>query len=202
LFLNASEWLYYKHYPWVYDNKSKDWLYLRGSDDGKIYAYRASSKAWEEFGKGEPTWEEQYEEWVKKPDPYGGLDVLWRIKEAKDSGATSLDLTRNNITDLTPLAGLTNLVALELNINNITDLTPLAGMANLSILNVFGNNISNISPLARLTNLRSLLLYENPISDLTPLAGLTNLEEVYLYELVTAQQKSMWKAALPNADIY
>ena len=47
--LNASEWLYYKHYPWVYDNVSKDWLYLRGSNDGKIYAYRASSKGWEEF---------------------------------------------------------------------------------------------------------------------------------------------------------
>ena len=44
-----GEWLYYKHYPWVYDNVSKDWLYLRGSGDGKIYAYRNSSKAWEEF---------------------------------------------------------------------------------------------------------------------------------------------------------
>lgn len=41
--------MYYKEYPWVYDNVSKDWLYLRGSSDGKIYAYRASSKVWEEF---------------------------------------------------------------------------------------------------------------------------------------------------------
>jgi formylglycine-generating enzyme required for sulfatase activity len=49
LFLNASEWLYYKHYPWVYDHASKDWLYLRGSGNGKVYAYRTSSKVWEEF---------------------------------------------------------------------------------------------------------------------------------------------------------
>ena len=134
LFLNASEWLYYKYYPWVYDNKSKDWLYLRGSDDGKIYAYRASSKAWEEFGKGEPTWEEQYEEWIKNPDPYGGLDVLQKIKNLR-LGITSLsnrtlDLSNQNISDVTPVTnGIVDLVkagqitSLILNNNNISDLT-------------------------------------------------------------------------------
>ena len=44
----ASEWLYYKHYPWVYDNVSKDWLYLTGTD-GKVVAYRSSTKEWEDF---------------------------------------------------------------------------------------------------------------------------------------------------------
>ena len=44
-----SEWLYYKHYPWVWDNMTQDWLYLRGSSDGKIYSYRASTQEWEEF---------------------------------------------------------------------------------------------------------------------------------------------------------
>ena len=46
---SASEWLYYKHYPWVYDNVTEDWLYLRGGEDGKVFAYRASTKVWEEF---------------------------------------------------------------------------------------------------------------------------------------------------------
>ena len=46
---SASEWLYYKHYPWVYDNVTEDWLYLCGSEDGKVFAYRASTKVWEEF---------------------------------------------------------------------------------------------------------------------------------------------------------
>ena len=45
----ADEWLYYKQYPWVYDYVSKDWLYLRGSSDGKIYAYRSSTSEWGEF---------------------------------------------------------------------------------------------------------------------------------------------------------
>ena len=44
----ASEWLYYKHFPWVYDNVSKDWLYLSGND-GKVIAYRASTSEWEDF---------------------------------------------------------------------------------------------------------------------------------------------------------
>jgi formylglycine-generating enzyme required for sulfatase activity len=44
-----GEWLYYKHYPWVWDNMTNDWLYLRGSSDGKIYSYRASTQGWEEF---------------------------------------------------------------------------------------------------------------------------------------------------------
>jgi sulfatase modifying factor 1 len=43
-----GEWLYYKHYPWVYDNASKDWLYLSGND-GKVIAYRASTGEWEDF---------------------------------------------------------------------------------------------------------------------------------------------------------
>jgi formylglycine-generating enzyme required for sulfatase activity len=46
---SGKTWLYYKHYPWVWDNMSKDWLYLQGSSDGKIYAYRASEQKWEEF---------------------------------------------------------------------------------------------------------------------------------------------------------
>jgi formylglycine-generating enzyme required for sulfatase activity len=44
-----GEWLYYKYYPWVWDNMSQDWLYLSGSSDGKIYSYRASTQEWEEF---------------------------------------------------------------------------------------------------------------------------------------------------------
>ncbi|RHO53393.1 hypothetical protein DW094_11640 [Ruminococcaceae bacterium AM07-15] len=39
----------------------------------------------------------------------------------------SLDLSGNQITDLTPLAGLTNLTYLDLSDNQITDLTPLEG---------------------------------------------------------------------------
>ena len=93
----------------------------------------------------EKTWDEKYEEWILNPDPYGGLSVLQQIKDAKESGATELYLGFNNISDLTPLAGLTNLTELVLYDNNITDLTPLAGLTNLMGLDLWENNISDLT---------------------------------------------------------
>ena len=229
----AGEWLYYKHYPWVYDNATEDWLYLQGAANGTIYAYRASTKKWEEFAyqKEEDvipvsTWEEQYEEWVQNPEPYGGLSVLQRIKYDKDhsslvsdfsarkisdltplAGLTTLRelfLAQNNISDLTPLAGLTNLLYLNLSNNQISDLTPLAGLTNLRFLHLRKNQISDITPLTGLTNLRDLHLSNNQISDLTPLAGLTNLKEVWLdysSNEINDSQIAMLEAALPNTYI-
>jgi len=144
----ASEWLYYKHYPWVYDHVSKDWLYLKGAAGGDIYAYRSSTKEWEVFTAQKdddvipiPTWDELYEGWVQNPEPYGGLGVLRQIKEAKESGATELHLGHNNISDVTPLAELTNLKILWLYDNNISDIAPLAGLTNLTGL-ALDNNIA------------------------------------------------------------
>ena len=168
----------------MYDYHTKDWLYLSGAG-GEIYAYRNSTNAWEVF-EVQKTWEEKYEEWILNPEPYGGLSVLQQIKEPRDSGPTELDLRYKNIpfdpyiSDLTPLAGLTNLTWLYLDYNNISDLAPLAG----------------------LTNLTRLYLMDNNISDITPLAGLTNLEFLHLDgNNITASQKAMLEEALPNTDI-
>jgi hypothetical protein len=87
-----------------------------------------------------------------------------------------LDLYSNNISDLSPLASLTNLQRLYLRFNNINDLSPLSGLTNLEYLNLEINNISDLSPLASLTNLTELDLSQNNITDLSPLSGLTNLE--------------------------
>ena len=102
---------------------------------------------------------------------------------------TNLELLRldsNQITDLTPLAGLTNLTWLDLWNNQITDLAPLAGLANLIWLHLSSNQISDLTPLAGLTNLTSLNLGGNlggnKVPNLTPLAGLTNLESLSLHD--------------------
>jgi len=90
---SASEWLYYKEYPWVYDAKTEDWLYLQGGADKKIYAYRASTKVWEEFSVNYViNWDKQYSEWLKNPDAFGGKEVLEQIKNAKDSNSTTLGI--------------------------------------------------------------------------------------------------------------
>ena len=146
-----------------------------------IHVFGIWNNEWSELDSYKHDWDKQYAKWILDPEPYGGLSVLQQIKEGKDSGATVLYLSySNNISDIAPLAGLTNLTELGLAYNNISDLTPLAGLTNLEDLNLWENNITDISPLAELTNLVALSLDDNNITDLTPLAELTNLVALYL----------------------
>jgi len=88
---------------------------------------------------------------------------------------TYLYLGGNRISDLTPLAGLTNLRVLGIGGNLISDITPLSGLTNLIGLDLMHNQIDDIQVLANLTNLESLTLSSNQISDISPLGNLTNL---------------------------
>ncbi|GHU61511.1 hypothetical protein AGMMS49983_01370 [Clostridia bacterium] len=135
-----------------------------------------------------------------------------------------LDLSEKNISDISPLASLTNLTDLILWGNNISDISSLASLTNLTILGLGGNEISDISPLASLTNLTFLGLHQNNISDISPLASLTNLTELNLEQNRISDISSLKKlknlqylqlggnplmqvqidelqAALPNCDI-
>jgi Leucine-rich repeat (LRR) protein len=116
---------------------------------------------------------------------------------------TELNLERNLITDISPLAELTHLRALVLRDNQISDLTPLSNLTNLGknhgwlilsnnqitsleglenltnlgTLNLQGNQITDVSPLANLTDLWMLLLQDNQIEDVSSLAWLSKLDE-------------------------
>ncbi len=93
-----------------------------------------------------------------------------------------LNLNGNSIADLTPIAGLTNLISLRLYSNNFSSLIPLRGLKSLKSLDISANGISDISSLTSLTNLVELFLQLNKIEDVTPLKGMTNLELLYLSE--------------------
>ncbi|MCH4057938.1 MAG: MucBP domain-containing protein [Lactobacillaceae bacterium] len=56
-----------------------------------------------------------------------------------------------DITDVSPLAGLTKLTNLQLSGNRITDVTPLAGLTNLTQLGLAFNHIGDFSSLSSLT---------------------------------------------------
>ena len=87
-----------------------------------------------------------------------------------------LDFWKSSVSDLSPVAGLANLIHLGFASNNaISDVSALAGLTNLTALWVNGNSISDISPLAGLKSLTRLGLSNNSISDISALAGLTNL---------------------------
>ncbi len=89
-----------------------------------------------------------------------------------------LDLFGNNVSDLSPLAGLINLEWLTFERNNVSDLLPLAGLINLRFLGFSEGNVSDLSPLAGLINLEGLKFHDGNVSDLSPLAGLVNLKRV------------------------
>ena len=88
--------------------------------------------------------------------------------------------SNNDISDVSALAGLTNLIALWVNGNSISDISPLAGLTKLTRLGLSNNSISDISALAGLTNLTALRLDRNLISDISALSSLTQLTELRL----------------------
>ena len=91
-----------------------------------------------------------------------------------------MDLSGNTISDVAPLANLTNLRNLHLNYNTISDISPLENLTKLTSLTLSFNNISGISPLANLTKLIRLDLSGNTISDVASLANLTKLTSLTL----------------------
>jgi len=76
-----------------------------------------------------------------------------------------LDLSSHKISDLSPLAPLTNLTELYLSYNQIKDLSPLSRLTNLNFLFLESNQISDLSPLSQLTNLNWLFVGGNPINN-------------------------------------
>ena len=87
-----------------------------------------------------------------------------------------INLSHNQVTDISPLAGLIELRNLYITDNLVSDISPVSGLTNLAHLSVADcRNLSDISPVRNLTNLTHLWLDRTQVSDLSPLAGLTNL---------------------------
>jgi len=92
----------------------------------------------------------------------------------------SLFLSFNEIEDISPLEGLTNLINLYLCENRIVDLSPLSRLTGLTNLELWGNQIEDISSLSELTSLYWIELYRNNIIDVSPLSQLVNLDNLGL----------------------
>ena len=80
------------------------------------------------------------------------------------------------LSDLSPLAGSTDLRHLDIGGTNVTDLSPIARLVNLRSLDIGGTDVSDVSVLAGLINLQELNIIKTDIPDLSPLTGLTNLK--------------------------
>jgi len=132
-------------------------------------------------------------------------DLTTLYDTATQSGLTiltELSLWDNQISDISALAGLTDLTGLNLGMNDIDDISPLhdertgSGLTKLTYLNLYDNDIWDIDSLwdrhydsasggyveTGLMDLKFLDLGNNHISSIYSLRGLTKLNILYLGE--------------------
>jgi len=108
-------------------------------------------------------------------------EYLWDIQIYDLTGLeyctnlTSLDVSWEKISDISPIANLNKLTSLSIRVNPEIDLTPIEGLNNLTYLNLEGGQITDISLLANLDSLKILNVRVTAETDLSPLSGLTSL---------------------------
>ena len=97
---------------------------------------------------------------------------------------TRLEAQDLGVTDLTGLEFAENLSVLYLYYNEITDLGPIAELSNLTYVHSSHNQIEVIPDLSSWTNIRNLYLYHNKISDISPLTNpvITDLRYLRIYD--------------------
>lgn len=92
-----------------------------------------------------------------------------------------LGLTDGDILDLKYMI---NLRYLNLDDNNLTDLSPVSGLTDLEQLSVYKNpDLTDLSPLAGLTGLRNVGFDSSLVTDYSFMAGMTKLEYVRLFDV-------------------
>jgi len=83
----------------------------------------------------------------------------------------------NEVSDITPLARLTNLEVLGMRDNMIASIAPVSGFSRLEELYFENNQVRDISRISGLTRLRRIDLDMNQVSDISPIFALTSLNE-------------------------
>ncbi len=94
-----------------------------------------------------------------------GLQYATHLFTLKLNNFSADPASENKVSDLTPLAHLSELTWLDLSGNRVSDLTPLAHLSHLAMLVLDGNEISDLGPLVASGALRGGLLYvrDNPL---------------------------------------
>ena len=113
----------------------------------------------------------------------GDLPRLWEtiVRRAKERTLRRFSLKGSRVSDIGPLANLTDLEELDLSNTRVSDLRPLARLANLSRVFIDGTPVTDLGPLAGLTKLAWLSFSRTRVRDLGPVEGLSNLEFLAIY---------------------
>lgn len=92
-----------------------------------------------------------------------------------------VNLSHTGISDITALSGAVQMTHLEMSENEISDISPLAGMKHLEVLDLGSNRIGSVAALEGHVLIHDLDLRENEISDIMPLRALTSLRYLNLH---------------------
>lgn len=104
-------------------------------------------------------------------------DITWLWN---NNTITFLDISWNNIVDITELWWLTTLLELKADNNKILNINSLSSLSNLDIINLNNNDIVDLSWIAWLTTLEELYLANNDLFDISDLSGLkTDVLHIY-----------------------
>ncbi len=105
-----------------------------------------------------------------------GLSTIANLENAQS--LTYLDLSRNTLRNLEPLANMDTLQELYLDHNAVTALNALSGLSRLEILDISYNSVTSISPLATCVSLRELDAGNNSLETLDTIENLTSLSHL------------------------
>lgn len=103
-----------------------------------------------------------------------GLDRI-PAEIAQAETVSALHMKGNMVTDLSPLAGLTNLRYLYIARNFVRDLTPVETLTNLDTIDCTSNHVQSLTPLLKCTKLVEIYASTNKIEAVGELAELSKL---------------------------
>lgn len=120
-----------------------------------------------------------------KTDMKGTLNLTNKKLTDKDiknlkymKNITGIILSSNKLTDLSPLAELTQLESLTFHDNNVSDISFAKKLTKLKVFGAGNNGIKDISALKGHSELEELWLYGNNISDISALKGCKKIKRV------------------------
>ena len=126
-----------------------------------------------------------------------GIADLTGLEYAVNLIELALDRGQNPISNLSPLANLTQLRRLYLRDTAVSDVSALANLTQLTTLSLRNTAVSDVSALASLTNLEALFLHNTAVSDVSALASLTNLRWLSLHNTDVSDVSPFLGLSLP-----
>ncbi|MCW7999956.1 hypothetical protein CFK35_19020, partial [Clostridium sp. cpc1] len=168
-----------------------------------MFADKALEKEIRELIKNysEPIYKRQLSSITKLELSGKGIKDLQGLESMKDT-LTYLDLSNNEISDISSLKGLINLNKLVLHKNKIGSIKPIEYLKSLKELDLSNNIIGDITALGGLSQLTRLDLSKNGVVSIANLSGLENLQYLSLYENKISEGEESLKKLYSLKELY